>query len=113
MESTAPSDSGSNPLTIDQAADAGRRYLAETGNSDLQVNQVIEFTNGFYISVVEKSTKAGAFGLHVSRNSGTVTRERGPDLIWNTKYGLGNGVDGMMGNIGSGGMMGNIRDPAA
>lgn len=104
-----PTDSSTAPLTIDQAADAARRYTDNYyGNSDLKVKEVIEFTNNFYARVDEQSTGAGAFELLVDRNSGIVTPEMGPNVMWNTKYGVWGSDDGLSGYgmMGSGGMMG-------
>jgi hypothetical protein len=102
-----PTASIGTPVSIDQAADTARRQLESLGNTDLQVTQVQEFANGFLARVTEKSTKANAFVLNIDRNTGAVSREAGPDLAWNTKYG-GSGMMGGQGMMGGcmQGMMG-------
>lgn len=92
-----------SPVTsIDAAAARAREALAATG-ADLAVEEVMEFSNHFYVLVKEKSTGVGALELIVERN-GLVHPEPGPNMMWNTKYGhmAGFGGYGMMG----GGMMG-------
>jgi len=93
-----PVDSATAPITIDQAVDAANRYLGSYGNPDLKVREVVEFTNDYYVRVNEQSKNVGAFELLVNRNSGSVTSGPGPNLIWNTKYGMGSIHDfnGMM-----------------
>ncbi|MHB8858633.1 MAG: hypothetical protein ACYC6Z_03995 [Thermoleophilia bacterium] len=92
------SDTSTPPLTVDQAHDAVNRYLDYRGNSDLKVREVLEFTNGFYARVDEQSTGAGAFEVLIDRNSGVVSPEPGPNMMWNTKYGMmGGAYGGMMG----------------
>jgi len=103
-----PTDAATAPLTIDQAADAAKRYLDDNGNADLKVKEVVEFTNSFYIRVVEQSSNSGALELMVNRSSGEVTSEPGSNMMWNNKYGAhssSDGNDGMM-DGGTCGMMG-------
>ncbi|MFA6001785.1 MAG: hypothetical protein WC828_06675 [Thermoleophilia bacterium] len=82
-----PTGDSSTPLTIDQASDAAKRYLDDYGNKDLKVKEVVEFTNSFYVRVIEQSSNSGALELVVNRNSGEVTSEPGPNRMWNTRYG--------------------------
>lgn len=92
------------PLTLDQAITAARSYVAGYNNPDLQLSEVMEFDNNFYASVAERSTGIHAFEVLVDRFSGAVYPEPGPNMMWNTKYGMMTG-SGMMGRS-SGGMMG-------
>lgn len=106
-----PTDAATAPLTVDQARDAANRYLDYWGNSDLKVREALEFTNGFYARVEEQSTGAGAFEILIDRNSGVVSPEPGPNMMWDTKYGAWGtyntaGYGGMMGGGYGGGMMG-------
>lgn len=87
-----------SPVTsIDAAAARAREALAVYG-TDLAVEEVMEFSNHFYVLVEEKSTGTGALELIVER-SGLVHPEPGPNMMWNTKYGhmAGFGGHGMMG----------------
>jgi hypothetical protein len=101
---SGPTDSSTSPLSINQALDAANRYLDDYGNSDLKVKEVMEFTNNYYVRVDEQSSSAGALELLVNRNSGTVTPEPGPNMMWNTKYGAA-GSCGSAGSMMFGGMM--------
>jgi len=88
------------PLTMDQAIQAARQYLAAWGNPDLVLTEVMEFDNHFYAEVEEKSTKIHAFEILIDRYTGIVTPEPGPNMMWNVKYGMMGG--GMMGGWGRG-----------
>lgn len=76
-----------SPLTLDQAVEAAEKYVTAFGNSDLELAEVMEFSNHFYAEVEEKSTGVHAFELLVDRRTGSVTPEPGPNMMWNTKYG--------------------------
>jgi hypothetical protein len=91
------------PLTVDQAAQAARKYLSALNLSDLQAAEVMIFDNGAYVRVVEQSTGIGAFELLVDPVTQIAYPEHGPNMMWNLKYG-GLNHRGMMG--GRGGMMG-------
>jgi hypothetical protein len=73
-------DPNAEPLTIEQATEAVKSYLASTGNDDLQLAEVMEFSGNFYAEVREKSTGTGAFELLVDRYSGAVYPEPGPNI---------------------------------
>ncbi|MDR5710481.1 MAG: PepSY domain-containing protein [Armatimonadota bacterium] len=80
-------------MTLDAAAELVQRVLADWGYRDLVPKEVMEFTNHFYVLVVEKDTGKGAMELIVERNR-FVHPEPGPNMMWNTKYGH---MAGMMG----------------
>ncbi len=84
-----------NPISLGQATTNVQNYLTNTGNSDLTLGEVMEFQYNFYALVKEKSTGIGAFELLVDRYTGAISPEPGPNMMWNTKY-------GMMGGWGSG-----------
>jgi hypothetical protein len=102
------SDPNAKPLTLDQAQAAALKYIQSLPNNvgvNLAPVEVMEFANGFYVAVGDKSTSAGAFEILVDRYNGNVTPEPGPNMMWNTKYGMMSGQQGgMMGMMG--GMMG-------
>jgi hypothetical protein len=83
------SDYGANaaPITIDEAKTAVEKYLAGTGNTDLDLAEVIQFNNHFYAGIKEKSTGNYAFELIVNKYTGAVGPEMGPNMMWNAKYG--------------------------
>jgi hypothetical protein len=86
-------------ITIDQAQHNLQAALNQTGNSDLRLDEIMEFTDNFYAIVKEKSTGMGAFELLVDPYSGAVYPEYGPNMMWNAKYGMMSGGS-MMGSRG-------------
>jgi hypothetical protein len=91
-------------LTLDQATDAVNAYLAASGNSDLTLAEVMEFSQNFYAEVEESSTGIHAFELLVDPYTGAVGPEPGPNMMWNIKYGhmggwWGNGSQGSGANM--------------
>lgn len=81
-----------NPISLDQAVTNAQTYVANIGNSDLTLGEVMEFQYNFYALVKEKSTGKGAFELLVNRYTGAVSPEPGPNMMWNTKYGMMGGA---------------------
>ena len=84
-------------ISIDQAVTKVQTYLTSAGSSDLALDEVMEFQYNFYALVKEKSTGRGAFELIVDKHTGAVFPEMGPNMMWNTKYGMGASGYGMMG----------------
>jgi uncharacterized membrane protein YkoI len=82
-------DYGANtaPITIEEAKTAVEKYLAGTGNTDLELAEVLQFEKNFYAGIKEKSTGNYAFELIVNKYSGEVGHEMGPNMMWNAKYG--------------------------
>ncbi|MCL5876841.1 MAG: hypothetical protein M1540_03410 [Candidatus Bathyarchaeota archaeon] len=87
----APTTTSTTPLTISQAVDIAKTYVASLNNPDLTVKEVEEYTNNFYVIVEEKSTGNGAFELLINKYTGIVTPEPGPNMMWNSQYTFGNG----------------------
>ena len=82
------------PLTIDQVADSVQRYLNAYGGK-LVLAEVMNFTLNYYAEVEEKDTGIHAMELLIDKYTGQVSPEIGPNMMWNTKYGMMGG--GMMG----------------
>ncbi len=76
------------PLTITTAQAIAQNYITATGNPDLVVKQVEEYQANFYVQVNEKSTGNGAFELLINKYTGSIYPEMGPNMMWNTKYGM-------------------------
>jgi len=93
-----PPSSG-QAISIDQAEADVQQYLASYGNADLKLNELVQFQYNFYAGITEKSTGVGAFALLVNPVTGAVGPEPGPNMMWNSKYGMRAG--GMMGVFGS------------
>ncbi|MCW4046939.1 MAG: hypothetical protein NWE99_05180 [Candidatus Bathyarchaeota archaeon] len=83
------------PIPIDNAVTIAQNYAASLNNPNLAVDEVEEYTQNFYVLIYEKSTGNGAFEMLIDKYTGHVYPEPGPNMIWNTKYGMMSG--GMMG----------------
>ena len=97
---TQPTQILFQPRTPLKAVEA---YLADLGNDDLEVAEIMVFDNNSYAIVVEESTGIGAFELLVDPATKAVYPEYGPNMMWNLKYGMhaGSGFGGgMMGGYG-------------
>ena len=81
------------------ARKAAERAVESYGNPDLQVGEVMEFANNYYAQVKERDTGRFAMELLVNKRTGEVSPEPGPNMMWNTKYGMMGGTgNGMMGS---------------
>lgn len=103
---------GGEPLSLKDAQEAVEGYLHSLGLPGLAIAEVMEFADNFYAELVEESTGVHAMELLIDKESGVVYLEYGPNMMWNTKYGMhsGSGWRGMMG-----GMMGGsgAQEPSA
>lgn len=70
----------------DQAKTLAEQYASSQG-SNLQVKELMEFSNQYYAIIQEKNTGINAFELLVDKATGRVFLEPGPSMMWNTKYG--------------------------
>lgn len=95
-----------NVGSLSEARDAAEHAVQGYGNSDLEVAEVMEFANNYYVEVRERDTGINAMELLVDKGTGQVYPEPGPNMMWNTKYGMMAGGRGMGGMMGQGGMMG-------
>ena len=82
-------------LDIDTAATIAQNYLTSLNNPDLAISEIEEYTQNFYVQYYEKSTGTGAFEMLIDKYTGSIYPEMGPNMMWNTKYGMHSG--GMMG----------------
>ncbi len=78
---------GGERLSADQALEAARQYLIALGDPNLELAELMEFSNRFYIDVAEISTGIHAFELLMDPCTGAVYPEPGANMMWNTKYG--------------------------
>ena len=88
--------SSGSTISFDKAQSSVQSFLDRSGNQDLKIDELMEFQQNFYAVIKEKGTGIGAFELLVNKGSGAVAFEPGPDMMWNTKYGM-MGRAGMMG----------------
>ena len=98
-----------NVGSLAEARDAVEKSLRGYANPNLEVTEVMEFANTYYAEVRDKDTGIGAIELLVEKPGGTVYPEPGPNIMWNTKYGMMSGSGGTWGMMGpkGGGMMGS------
>jgi hypothetical protein len=91
-----------DPLNLEVAESAVEDYLADRGDPDLEIAEIMIFSNHAYAEVVEVSTGIGAFEVLVDPITLAVYPEPGPNMMWNLKY-------GHMGTAGGTGMMSGWR----
>lgn len=107
-QSTAWYADGTGPVRDIAAARAQAQRFAD--RLGLKTGEVMQFTNNFYVRLDDKAGDAATEVL-VDPQTGAVTLEYGPAMMWNTRYGMMGGTSrgGMMGGSGmmGGGMMGS------
>jgi hypothetical protein len=83
---------GEPVVDLAQARDRASEF-AKTLESDLQVGEVMKFSNQYYAEVQEPDgTKATE--VLVDADNGAVQLEFGPARMWNTRFGMMSGGDG-------------------
>ncbi len=75
-------------LSIADANTIAQKYVTSIGNTNLEVKQVEEYTNNFYVQVNDKTTVNGALELLINKYTGSIYPEMGPNMMWNTQYGM-------------------------
>ena len=93
-------------VDLDGAVTVANGYLSSIGNSDLVVKEVMEFQQNYYVVYSEKSTGINAFEMLIDKQSGSISPEYGPNMMWNTKYGHAGMMGGFGGRMMRSGMMG-------
>ncbi|NIA11357.1 MAG: hypothetical protein GWP10_16925 [Nitrospiraceae bacterium] len=73
-----------SPATAEAVA---AKYLDRHRGKDLEIAEIMEFANNFYVQAQEKGTGRYALELLIDRRTGRVYPEPGPNMMWNTKYG--------------------------
>ena len=79
-------------ISMDQAIEIVEDYLHNRGDPDLEVNEIMEFDYNFYVEFSEESTGIGAFEALIDPYTGDMYPEPGPNMMWNTKYGMMSGM---------------------
>ena len=87
-----PYRSGGNRITMDQATTIVENYLQQNSNSDLKLDEIMEFQYNFYVQFSEKSTGINAFEALIDPYTGDMYPEPGPNMMWNAKYGMMSGM---------------------
>jgi hypothetical protein len=117
-----------NSVTLEQAQTIAQQYLASAGNPNLAIKEIMEFQNNFYVIYYEKDTGIGAFEMLIWKQApssemmggnmgmsggmmsggiltGTIVPEPGPNMMWNTKYSMMQGMMGPRWQQGASGQM--------
>ena len=92
MSTYAPS---SRPISQDEARRRASGFAARYGLG-VKIRDFMVFTQNYYVQIVDARTGAGLGELLVDRYTGVVQPEFGPNMMWNTRFGMG-GNAGMMG----------------
>jgi len=107
-QGATPGGAGATPatatITMQQARDRVTQYLSQAGLANLKAGEVMQFSNQFYVEVLDPATGNGAFEMLVSLDGQAVHPE--PSMMWNTQY------NPMLGTAGAGlhqGMMGGAN----
>jgi hypothetical protein len=109
MGSGMMGNSDADPLSIEDAETAVSDYLSTLDNSNLTVGEVMIFDNQAYAQILDSETGIGAFEVVVDPDSRTVYPEPGPNMMWNSEFGMASGSFEMM-SSGMMGMGGNMMD---
>lgn len=80
---------GQTSISDEEAVRIARAAIAAYGNPDLELAEVMAFDNHFYAQARERSTGRYAFEFLIDRATGAVHPEPGPNMMWNTRYGMG------------------------
>ena len=75
-------------MTVNDANTIAQNYVSQSGNPNLAVKEVDQYSNCFNAQVIEKDTGAGAFELTINPTTGGVAAAQGAMMNWNTKYGI-------------------------
>ena len=89
-------------LTIAQAEEAVEVFISRAGYENLQVGEVMIFSNHAYAEIMESDSGIGAMEVLINPITLRVSPEPGPNMMWNLKYG----------HMRGGGRMGNWSQPA-
>jgi hypothetical protein len=87
-----PYRSGGQRINIDRAIEIVESYLSQRNDPDLEVEEIMEFEFNFYVEFAEKSTGIHAFEALIDPYTGDLYPEPGPNMMWNTKYGMMSGM---------------------
>lgn len=71
---------------MEQVEAMTEQYLARV-DADLRIEEIMEFSNNFYVIARERSTGINAFELLIDKSTGRLGLEPGPNMMWNQKYG--------------------------
>jgi hypothetical protein len=99
MSTYAPS---ARPISQDEARRRAQGFVGRYG-AQVKIRDFMVFAENYYAQVVDAMTGAGIAEVLVDRYTGIVQPEPGPDMLWNTRFGMQGGQSGntmMGGNLG-------------
>lgn len=85
-------DPNAKQIDIDQAAESVRQYIGAY-EGDLELAEIMEFKWNYYAEIEDESTGIHAMELLINKYTGQVYPEPGPNMMWNTKYGMMGSAD--------------------
>ncbi|MBE2199484.1 MAG: hypothetical protein IAE79_12795 [Anaerolinea sp.] len=97
-----------DPLSIAEAETAVTNYLATLDNDNLSLGEIMIFDNHAYAQIMDETSGTGAFEVLVDPVTQNVFPEPGPNMMWNTEYGMV--MQSMMSGGNFGGMMGGMMN---
>lgn len=77
---------GAGTINLKSATDIAKTYIS--GTRGLKLDEIVEFDDSFEAEFKESKTGVGAFEILIDRTNGSVFSEMGPNMMWNTKYGM-------------------------
>jgi hypothetical protein len=86
-----PYRQGGQRISMDEATTIAQNYLNSAQNNDLAIAEIMEFEYNFYVEYYEKSTGIYAFETLIDPYTGDMYPEPGPNMMWNTRYGMMSG----------------------
>lgn len=87
MERSRVSALDAKNLSFDTVRELAKDYIVNY-EQNLEIAEIMEFSKNYYIEVVEEDTGIGAMELLVAKSTGAILPEYGPNMMWNTKYGM-------------------------
>jgi hypothetical protein len=97
-----------DPLAIEEVETAVTNYLATLNNDNLSLGEIMIFDNHAYAQIMDETSGTGAFEVLVDPVTQNVFPEPGPNMMWNTEYGMV--MQSMMSGGNFGGMMGGMMN---
>lgn len=96
------------PMTVEETESIISTYLATFGDDNLSQGEIMIFDNHAYVQIVDDSKESGAFELLVDFSTGSIQSEPGPNMMWNTEYGM-MAISGEMNMMGGNRSMGQMN----
>lgn len=93
---------GQEKLSVEEIEEKVEEYVAYYYGEDLEIGDIFEFDRTDYYVSIEETAGRGAFELLVNPYTGDIRHEQGPNMMWNTKYGMMNDAMGYAYNATSG-----------